>query len=57
MEEFGKNNQRKLVTKHDRKIDRNIARWRMKQRGITQINKDKNGNGGYFANNWRDYVH
>lgn len=33
---------------HTRKLDRNVARERMKKAGIKRINKD-----GYFAENWR----
>ena len=53
----------KLVSKPyrvtgDRKLDRNVARYRMRQRGITQMNKPKMGEtNSYFANNWRDYVY
>ncbi len=56
MEEYGKNNKRKMVLKVDRKLARNVARWRMRQKGFKQINKDK-GSGSFFANNWRNYIY
>lgn len=45
-----------------RKLKRMIARNRMKQMGISKINKHEVGKGGsvngksYFANHWRDFV-
>ena len=54
---YSDNNKRHLVTYHDKKLDRNIARWRMKQRGFTQVNKKKSGNPSFFSLNWRDYVY
>lgn len=39
-----------------KKIDRNVARWRMRQRGMTQINKKKSGP-SYFAEHWREFVY
>ena len=48
---------RKTVVKHCRQIDRNIARRNMRQRGFTQINKNKDGSGSFFAKNWRSYVY
>lgn len=53
---YSDNNKRHLVTYHDKKLDRNIARWRMKQRGMTQINKKKSGSSA-FAEHWREYVY
>jgi len=51
---------RHLVVYHTREIDRNIARRNIRDRGFTQINKDKskdNKTGSFFANNWRKYVY
>ena len=56
MEEYGKNNKRKMVLKVDRKLARNVARWRMRQKGVTQINKKKSGS-SYFAEHWREFVY
>lgn len=39
-----------------KKMDRNVARWRMRQRGMTQINKKKSGS-SYFAEHWREFVY
>ena len=42
---------------HTRKLDRNVARERMKRAGLRQINKHKDDFGrqypSYFAENWR----
>lgn len=38
---------------HTRKLDRNVARERMKHAGIRHMNKRDSGDRSYFAENWR----
>ena len=42
---------------HTRKLDRSVAKARMKQEGTTQICKHKKGQSSYFAENWRGYAY
>lgn len=59
MEESNKSNKRKrkTVVYHTRDIDRNIARRNMRNKGMVQINKRKDGKDSYFAMNWRNYIY
>ena len=42
---------------HDRKIDREIARRRMKAKGMTRICSHGKGQSSYFSEHWREYAY
>lgn len=42
---------------HDRKIDRGIARRRMKEKGLVKVAKHKPGQRSWFASHWREYAY
>ena len=53
---YSDNNKRRPELIRDKKLDRNVARWRMKQRGYTQVTKKKSGH-SFFAEHWREFVY
>lgn len=42
---------------HTRKLDRGIARKRMKEMGLVQVVKHKPGQTSWFASHWREYAY
>lgn len=41
---------------HTRELDRSVAHHNMKRAKLRKVNKNENGLGSYFSNNWRDYI-